>query len=202
MPHVLTCPRCARKWTVLESQGLRESLCPRCGMRMPVPADEPPQEEPHPAAAAALLMTPKKKTEFHDLIDMTAMVDIVFFLLIFFLVTSMQTNQASIEIPAPDPQQSTAKATPTIEQFEKDGDFVIVKVDQDDTIWVDDQAVPSQQELIVRLRDMREGGGGDSRGILVLGHEDASHATVVMVLDAGAEAGMQDIRLALDNLEQ
>ena len=36
-----------------------------------------------------------------DLIDMTAMVDIVFFLLIFFLVTSMQSLESVINLPAP-----------------------------------------------------------------------------------------------------
>ena len=205
MSLAMTCPRCSRKWPLPEAQAKEEVVCPTCGLRIPPPLAPPPAPPPEPqglglSAASPLIGGRSKKHEVHDLIDMTAMVDVVFFLLIFFLVTSMQELQASIEVPVPDPQQTAAKATPTIEQFEKDGDFVIVRIDQDDTIWVDDSAVPSPQELIVRLRDMREG-SGEARGILVLGNEDASHSTVVQVLDAGAEAGMQDIRMALDNSE-
>lgn len=174
---------------------------------MAAPPAAPPVEaaalEPagDPAASAASLIGKRTRTDFHDLIDMTAMVDVVFFLLIFFLVTSLHGMQASIEMPAPDPQQTTAKASPTVAQFEQDGDFVVVRIDQDDTVWIEDSAVPSQQDLVIRLRDMREGSGGDTRGILVLGHEDASYDAVVTVLDAGAEAGMQDIRIAQDNSE-
>ena len=39
-----------------------------------------------------------RRPKHEDLIDMTAMVDIVFFLLIFFLVTSMQSIEAVISI--------------------------------------------------------------------------------------------------------
>ena len=42
-----------------------------------------------------------RRPEHKDLIDMTAMVDIVFFLLIFFLVTSMQSIEAVINLPSP-----------------------------------------------------------------------------------------------------
>ena len=49
-----------------------------------------------------------KKPIFEDLVDMTAMVDIVFFLLIFFMVTSMQGTFSSIRMPAPD-SESIAK---------------------------------------------------------------------------------------------
>ena len=72
-----------------------------------------------------------RRPEHEDLIDMTAMVDIVFFLLIFFLVTSMQSIEAVINLPAPqaskradnvqavpditnDPTTSSSRSTPTM----------------------------------------------------------------------------------------
>jgi biopolymer transport protein ExbD len=137
-----------------------------------------------------------KSTTFQDLVDMTAMVDIVFFLLIFFLVTSAQLLQSVIAVPTPDPDEETA--APTVMQSETDDEFIVVKIDRDDTVYLDDDVIPSQQELIVRLRDLREG-GEDVLGIMVLGNEECSHEAVVKAIDAGAEAGMQRIRLGVDN---
>ncbi len=51
------------------------------------------------------------KFKVEDLVDMTAMVDIVFFVLIFFMVTSMQGVFSSISLPAPTRRKSPLKAT-------------------------------------------------------------------------------------------
>ena len=50
-------------------------------------------------------MSGAKKMAVEDLVDMTAMVDIVFFVLIFFMVTSMEGVYSSINMPSPDPQK-------------------------------------------------------------------------------------------------
>jgi len=131
--------------------------------------------------------------------DMTPMVDITFLLLIFFMVTAAFSLQKSIEIPSPDQQESAAQAR-TIEEIEEDDDCVIIRVDSDNTIWVDDSEAPSVQELLVKLRQAREGPpGSGSRGpstALVLADGDARHETVVTALDAANAVSMENVRLA------
>jgi len=143
-------------------------------------------------------MSAPSRLKVEDLVDMTAMVDIVFFVLIFFMVVSMQETFTSIEMPVPDPQSTSSQSRRSVADVEKNTDYVVVRVDRDSTIWLDDTEIPSEQELRVRLRTARKTGSSPSK-MLVLGNGEAKHGTVVMVLDAGADAGMDEMQLAVDD---
>jgi len=133
----------------------------------------------------------------HEELDMTPMVDVTFLLLIFFMVTAAFSLQKSIEVPPPDETQS-ARAR-TIQEIQEDDDFIIIRIDRDNTIWVDESEAPSEQELLEKLREAREGLPGSSTGpssLLVLADGDCRHETVVMALDAGNAVGMESVRLA------
>ena len=140
----------------------------------------------------------KSKIAVEDLVDMTAMVDIVFFVLIFFMVLSMEGVYSSIDMPSPDPQKTAAQGRKTVSDFESDKEFVIVRIDRDNTIWLNDAEVKSEQELLVRLRDLRRSSSAPNR-LLVLGNSEATHGQVVMVLDAGNDVGMTQVQLAVDD---
>ena len=142
-------------------------------------------------------MSSAAKMKVEDLVDMTAMVDIVFFVLIFFMSTSMQGVYSSINLPAPEAQKVAAQGRRSVADFEK-ADYVIVRVDRDNTVWLNDREIPSEQELLVQLRAVRQGNSSAGK-MLVLGNSDAKAGTVVMVLDAGMEAGMDDMQLAVDD---
>lgn len=157
--------------------------------------------DPDPSEAAEVLDF-RAKERLEDELDMTPMVDITFLLLIFFMVTAAFAKQKSIEVPPPDQQESAKQQT--IEDLERNDDYVIVRIDREDTIWVtvfgSESAATSEQELLEKLREAREGmPGSDSLGpssLLVLANGDCHHETVVMALDAGSAVGMQDVRLA------
>jgi biopolymer transport protein ExbD/DNA-directed RNA polymerase subunit RPC12/RpoP len=143
------------------------------------------------------------KLEFREMIDMTAMVDIVFFLLIFFMVTSFNSQQASIEMPTPAPPTgATGKATArrTVEEFENDADFVVVRLDADDTMWVEESVAMSQTDLAAKLRQLTSGTGGKSK-LLVVGHSEATHGAAVLVMDTAHSVGIDDVRLAVKDEE-
>ena len=142
-------------------------------------------------------MAAPKRLAVEDLVDMTAMVDIVFFVLIFFMVTSMQGVFSSISMPTPDPQKVASQGRRSVSEFEK-ADFVVVRIDRDNTVWLNDREIPSEQELLVQLRALRRSGSASNR-MLVLGNSEAKHGTVVMVLDAGSDAGMDEMQLAVDD---
>jgi biopolymer transport protein ExbD len=143
-------------------------------------------------------MSGHKKMAVEDLVDMTAMVDIVFFVLIFFMVTSMEGVYSSIDMPSPDPQKMASSGKKSVSDFESDKEYVIVRIDKDNTLWLNDSEVSGEQELLVKLREIRQGASAPNR-MLVLGNSDATHGNVVMVLDAGSDAGMEDVQLAVDD---
>jgi len=163
---------------------------------IPEPNQEKTRREEDDNELPDRIVVRRKSAEPEELMDMTPMVDVVFLLLIFFMVTAAFALQKSIEVPPPDTSDSVAQ-TRTIEDLEDDDDFVIIRIDGDNTIWVDGAEAPSTQEMLSMLRRAREGDGtghGPS-SLLVTADPDARYEFVIMALDAGTAVGMDSVRL-------
>ena len=140
-----------------------------------------------------------RRGHHEDLIDMTAMVDIVFFLLIFFLVTSLQSLEAVMNMPVPQASEGGVSTGRSMADLENDPNMITVRIEDDDSIWVEDAQAFSDQELALKLRAARQEG---PRSLLVIGDADASHGAAVRVFDAGAGAGVNGISLIVqENLQ-
>lgn len=207
------CPHCGRKLSAPESAAGNRRTCPSCRMKVQVPVGPPSRggQPDQDGAAARLAAATADDAELHsdhplllfsgrhhhgDLIDMTAMVDIVFFLLIFFLVTSIQSLEAVIDLPAPQAQDSAATSVETVPDYTNDPNFVVVTIDADDAVWVEEEEALSEQDLRAKLRAARQ--EGDRDGMLIQGAGDATHGKFVMVLDAGADAGMKELLFSVE----
>src|SRR5207237_9236747 len=140
-------------------------------------------------------LIPPHRPHPDDLIDMTAMVDIVFFLLIFFLVTSLQALESVMNLPTPQSTGPGVSTGRTLAELENDPNYITVRIEDDDSIWVEDNQVFNDQDLIARLRALRQE-SDRSRSLLVLGSADASHGAAVRVFDAAAGARLGGVRLA------
>lgn len=202
------CPTCGEKLKAPDGWTGRSVACPQCGARLAVPdkasaAAALSRAQTASGEASALARTKPfavpafQFSRFEDLVDMTAMVDVVFFLLIFFMVTAMQGVASSIAMPPPDQQKSGTQGRRSLSDFEKEGDYAIVRIERDNSIWLEGSEIPSEQELRIRLRAARQ----TANKMLVLGNGDALHGTVVMVLDAGNDVGMEEVRLAVSDEE-
>lgn len=209
-----SCSECGKRLKVGARHAGARVKCPRCQAPLVVPRAEaappakarpdqvPAQPPPAPVHAGVAaddeppveLLRGRDKGE--DL-DMTPMVDVTFLLLIFFMMTAAFALQKSIELPRPDRSEAAAQSR-TIEEFEDDDDYLIVRIDAEDTIWVEDAQAPSRQELLSRLRELRQAAGRDGgrRRMLVLASGQSRHETVVTALDAGNAVGMQEVRLS------
>src|SRR5262245_45677135 len=157
------------------------------------PAAPPPPAPKEPATTHTPLLR-RRHRHPEDLIDMTAMVDIVFFLLIFFLVTSLQSVQAVMDMPTPQSASGASGKVRTVAEFQNDPNYIIVRIEDDDSIWVEDTQVFNEQDLGARLRAARQE-GNRPKNLLVIGDADASHGAAVRVFDAGAAAGLDGISL-------
>jgi biopolymer transport protein ExbD/DNA-directed RNA polymerase subunit RPC12/RpoP len=185
----------------------------------PAPVPPAPQSQPRPAAprrparkqsqrrparAASGSETPflpPLRSPPEDLIDMTAMVDIVFFLLIFFLVTSLQALEAVMNMPTPQQTTETGGKVRSVAEFENDPNYIMVQIEEDDSVWVEETQVFNDQDLRARLRAARDQ-GDRPRSLLVIGNADASHAAAVRVFDAGASAGVSGISFLVQEQNQ
>lgn len=196
------CQHCQKRLKVDERHAGRQVKCPRCGEPLVVPSTSGTHEiAPIPKEIRQeedeQLELPPRRGSFasDDEMDMTPMVDMVFLLLIFFMVTAAFSLQKSIEMPTPDQTEGVAQSR-TMEEIEEDDDFIIVRIERDNTIWIEDSVAYTDVELLARLRSIRETGTRPPSSLLVMASGDAMHETVVMALDCGTAVGMENIRLA------
>ena len=153
--------------------------------------DDDDDDEEHGGHGGLL---PHKAHPHEDLIDMTPMVDIVFFLLIFFLTTSMTALQAVMNLP--NPQKATEKgAAKSVSEISQDSDSLMVTIQEDDTFWIDDEQCFSDQDLRIRIQQAVADSAGKPLSLVVVGAADASHGAAIRVFDAGAAAGVGNISL-------
>ena len=198
------CEHCGRKLTVSEERAGKVFHCPKCGLKATVPAASPENEErPAPVAEAGkaevefepVRFTTKRDSE--EELDMTPMVDVTFLLLIFFMVTAAFTLQKSLEMPPPNQEE---RAERTLDREELEDDFIIIRIDKDNTLWVDDREAIGEPDLLAKLREARGstmlGGASGPGSLLVMADRGCLHETVVMALDAGNAVGMDNVRLA------
>lgn len=151
---------------------------------------EEEEEDPDPPVR----FEKENKTE-HDDLDMTPMVDVVFLLLIFFMVTASFTLQKSIEQP---PSKIEDPSTNVVIEPEDEDDYVEVIVDQTNTYYVtsrdaEEVEAPSDREMRDRMRDAKRTTGAPR--LIINAHVDAMHRKVVTVWDAGNAAGFDQIEM-------
>ena len=201
-----SCTYCGKKLGASDTSVGKSKTCPNCRGRVRVPS---PTEVAERAAARAMashggsdhaLLLVGRRPKHEDLIDMTAMVDIVFFLLIFFLVTSMQSIEAVINLPTPQAASGAPDSVQAVPDITEDPNYVVVTIDSDDAVFVEDEEAMSEQDLRAKLRAAHQ--EQDKDGLMISGSGDASHGKFVMVLDAGADAGMTEIMFSVPQADE
>lgn len=204
MRQIVTCDECRQRYRLNNPHAGETFACPSCGKPLSVPdlpPETPPTEElilppPEEEHAPGPLLKPANKIDFEDLIDMTAMVDVVFFLLIYFLVTSLQTVDSAIDVPLPEASQGAGRQQAVAAEQASEQAQVTVRIDQADRITIDGNEVRGPDEVFLRLRELRA--GRDRPNVLiVIGSGDATHGTLVSVLDSSQELGFEKIKLSV-----
>jgi biopolymer transport protein ExbD len=148
-----------------------------------------------------IIFREKRKAEEAEM-DMTPMVDVVFQLLIFFMLTASFTMQKSLNVPKPQQDEASTQSQ-SVEDFQNNPDYVVVRIDAVNTYhvstaaWPDEIEAPSEQELLVKLRQARQ---GDAQGnipskLLVIANGEALHERVVTAIDSGNDVGMDEVQL-------
>ena len=206
------CGHCQQPLRALPSQQGNRFRCVHCSTLGKVPSPpsgkspaDPPSMRPNHAPPIASLppggdFNFRRPRAEEDGLDMTPMVDVTFLLLIFFMITASFSLQKSLEMPASDQSESVAQQR-TIEELEQDDDYLIVRIDQDNVVWVNEHEAPTRHELLSQLQEARDASQKAPSHMLVYAHGDALHEKVVMVLDVGNALGFEHVRLATEELE-
>ncbi|MCF6216399.1 MAG: biopolymer transporter ExbD [Emcibacter sp.] len=116
-------------------------------------------------------------------IDMTPMLDIVFIMLIFFIVTASFLKEAGIEINRPD--ASTA--------VKADKANIMIAISDKDEVWMEKRRVDVRavRANVERLRAENPEGS-----VVIQADVDSKSGVVMEVVDAVRKAGVQDYVVA------
>ncbi len=119
-------------------------------------------------------------------INLTPMLDVVFIMLIFFIVTATFIKQAGIEVMRPE--ALTAEQKPTVS--------VLVAIGENGDIWIDKQKVDATavRAHIERLRAENPKGG-----LVVQADRGAKSEKLMAVLAAARAAGMTEVAIATES---
>jgi biopolymer transport protein ExbD len=116
-------------------------------------------------------------------IDITPMLDVVFIMLIFFIVTATFIKESGIDIDKP------SAATAVVQEKAS----ILVAIDADNNVWINRRQVDirSVRSIVERLH------AENPKGTLVIqADRESKNDTLVQVMDASRRAGVYDIALA------
>lgn len=148
-----------------------------------------PQEEDEEAAEFTLARGSGEKVEE---LDLAAMVDVAFQLVLFFLVTATTVLYKSLEVPKPNPESApNAAATQGKSKSLEDlkDSFILVEIDPAGAVKIDREAVAGDLAAMTeRLRSARERTGRNS--MLLSADFATPHKSAVLAYDAANEIGL------------
>lgn len=135
-----------------------------------------------------------------DEADLTPMIDVVFLLLIFFMVTASFHFQKGLDFPPGSEASESVENNqlPGVDQFQ---DSLIVGIDNRNNYsfrTVDQPRIPGEllnsEELVITLKDRSR--DQSTSKMLIISDEYASHEALVALIDSAAQAGIEEVVLA------
>ena len=125
------------------------------------------------------------QTEEEEGVDMTPMLDIVFIMLIFFIVTASFVKEAGIDVKRP--------GAVTAEKKEKAS--ILVAITDKGEIWIDKRPVDVRavRANIERLRAENPQGS-----VVIQADKESKNGLLVKVMDAARQAGVENVSLAAE----
>jgi biopolymer transport protein ExbD len=118
-------------------------------------------------------------------INLISLVDVVFMLLIFFMVTTTFVRSSGLKVTLPQAEQAVARQPQVIE----------VTVDADGGYYIDGRRLRDRSALTLE-RGLREMGGDTERPLVIRADARASHQSVVTVMDVAARGGYRQLSIA------
>ncbi|MCY4214003.1 MAG: biopolymer transporter ExbD [Gammaproteobacteria bacterium] len=125
------------------------------------------------------------RTDEDSDINLTPMLDVVFIMLIFFIVTATFIKQAGIDILRPD--ADTAEQKPTVS--------VLVAIGPNGDIWIDKKKVDS---TAVRAHIERLHAENPKGGLVIQSDREAKYGQLKAVLSAARAAGLTEVAISTE----
>ena len=125
-----------------------------------------------------------KQEQDDNEINLTPMLDVVFIMLIFFIVTATFIRETGLDVNRPD--------TPEAQVVQEEGAILVI-IDETDDIWIDNRVVDPRA---VRANVERLHAEDPDRPVVIQTAATSSAETLVTIMDASRLAGVFNISIA------
>lgn len=123
-------------------------------------------------------------------VELTPLIDVVFLLLIFFMVSTTFIRETQLKIDLPE-------AAGELQQVE--GEVLEVSISRDGEYSINSQLLVNSK-IETLIRGLQEASGGDlKRRLIVTADANATHQAVVRAMDAAGQVGLSRISITTQN---
>ncbi len=119
-------------------------------------------------------------------IDLTPMLDVVFIMLIFFIVTASFIKESGIEVNRPDAQTAT----------KQDKANILIAINDKGEIWMDRRRIDIRN---VRANIERLHAENPQGSVVIQADEKSTNDKLVAVMDAARQAGVYNVSIAAED---
>ncbi len=123
--------------------------------------------------------------EEDDAVNLTPMLDVVFIMLIFFIVTASFVKESGIDVNRPH--------AATAERKEKGN--ILVAISEDNQIWIDRRQVDPRA---LRANIERMHAENPNGAVVIQADEESKNKLLVLVMDAARGAGVKNVSIAAE----
>ena len=118
-------------------------------------------------------------------INLTPMLDVVFIMLIFFIVTATFIKEAGIQVDRPDTVTADAQDA-----------SILIAISANDEVWIDKQErdLRDLRDIIERLHVENPKGS-----LVIQADEESTNEILIKILEAAKAAGVTNVAIASDN---
>ena len=121
-------------------------------------------------------------------VNLTPLIDVVFLLLIFFMVSTTFDKQAQIQIKLPEADSS--------EMIEKEPTSIAVGVDEGGNYFVNEEELLKSDKDTLRKMILKVSEGKTDLPVIISADGKAPHLSVITVLDVASHLGMSQMTCA------
>ncbi len=120
-------------------------------------------------------------------VNLTPLIDVVFLLLIFFMVSTTFTRETRLEVDLPE--ASAAAAVQESREIE-------IEVSQTGVYAIAGQVLPGKSLEVVKAALDRASGGDNRRALVLSADAKTPHESVVIAMEAAGELGFSKLSIA------
>jgi len=133
------------------------------------------------------------RTKEEPTVDLTSLIDVVFLLLLFFMVSTTFERQALMKVELPDAS--------AVEENVEVPDGLELVIDDEGRMYLNDQRLIDSEPRTIRAAMHQEVGENRDIPLILRADRQTPHHYVVTVMDVAAQLGFHNLSIATDRTD-